>query len=147
MSFQQFNISPVLTPVRVVATSNQTVTYFNGPVNNGVDATATYATGVLTIDSVAVNIGDSVLLAGQTAAYQNGIYICTVQGLVGVSAVLQRRADYQCREQLLEGQYVSVAAGTVSAGAIYVLVEPMPAAIGNPVVANANNITFISFAA
>lgn len=144
MSFQQYNVYDGLTAVRVAATTNQTVTYFNGPTNSGVDATVTYATGVLTIDGVTVNIGDSVLLAAQSSAFQNGIYICTVQGLVGVSAVLQRRADFQCREQLKEGQYVSVAAGTANAGSIFTLVEPMPAAIGNPVVSGANNINFVT---
>ncbi len=130
MAFQQFNVSPWLTPVRLVATSNQSGTYFNGQVNNGVGALFTYATGALTIDSVDVVVGDRVLLMAQTAANQNGVYVCKVAGATGVSAVLQRSADQQCIEQMKAGQYVSVAAGSVEAGNFYTLVEPLPAHLG-----------------
>jgi len=130
MSLQQYNQYPWLTPVRVVATSNQTGTYNNGPSNNGVGATFTYATGALTIDSVVVVAGDRVLLADQTNSNENGIYICTVTGATGVAAVLQRAADQQCIEQLLKGQYVTIAAGSVNAGGAFVMVEPLPANLG-----------------
>jgi hypothetical protein len=147
MTTTQYNVYPGLSPVRVVATANQTGTYFNGNTNNGVGASFTYATGALTIDSIAVVAGDSVLLIGQTSGFQNGIYICTVTGATGVAAVLVRRADYQNIEQLRLGQYVSVSAGTVSAGAVYTLIEPMPAAFGNPITAGANNINFATITA
>lgn len=130
MAFQQYNISPWLTPVRLVSTSNQTGTYFNGTLNNGVGATFTYATGALTIDSVTVVVGDRVLLSAQTAANENGIYVCTTAGATGVSAVLTRSADQQCIEQMHTGFYVTVGAGTLNAGSAYVLVEPLPAHLG-----------------
>ncbi len=130
MSLQQFNVSPVLTAVRLAATSNQSGTYNNGPINNGVGATLTYATGALTIDSVAVNVGDRVVLTAQTAANENGVYVCNVAGATGVSCVLQRSADQQCIEQIKTGQYVSVAAGSVEAGNFYTIVEPLPAHLG-----------------
>ena len=126
----QFNVSPTLTPVRLVATTNQAGTYVNGTLNNGVHATLTYATGTLTIDSVLVLLHDNVLLADQSAANQNGIYVCIQQGATGVAAVLERRHDMQCIEQLLLGQYVSVYAGTAEAGSMYALVEPKPARFG-----------------
>lgn len=130
MSLQQYNIYPGLTPVRVCATTNQTGTYFNGPVNNGVKATFTYATGVLTIDSVIVVVGDRVLLQNQTNANENGIYICIVTGAVGISAILQRADDFQNIEQIRTGQYVSVSAGTVNASSIWCVIEPLPAILG-----------------
>jgi len=130
MSFQQYNVYDGLTACRVVATANQTGTYFNGQTNSGVGATFTYATGVLTIDSVVVVLGDSVALVGQTNGWENGIYICTQTGAVGVSAVLQRRADFQCIEQLKIGQWTTIGAGTVSAGSMFVLVEPLPGIFG-----------------
>jgi len=129
-TFQQYNQYPWLTPVRVAATSNQTGTYFNGQTNNGVGATLTYATGSLTIDSVVVVAGDRVLLADQTNTNENGIYMCIVTGATGVSAVLQRAADQQSIEQLLKGQYVTVAAGSVNGGGAFVMVEPLPAILG-----------------
>lgn len=129
-TFQQFNISPWLTPVRLAATSNQSGTYFNGTLNNGVGATFTYATGALTIDSVVVAVGDRILFSAQTAANQNGIYVCTQAGATGVSAILQRAADQQSIEQMKTGQYVTISAGTVNAGGAFVLIEPLPAALG-----------------
>jgi hypothetical protein len=130
MAFQQFNISPWLTPVRLVASSNQSGTYYNGPLNNGVGATFTYATGALTIDSVTVNVGDRILFSAQTNQNENGIYVCQVAGQTGVSAVLQRSADQQCIEQLHTGFYVTVSAGTLNAGNAYVMIEPKPARLG-----------------
>lgn len=130
MSLQQYNIYPGLTPVRVVATTNQSGTYFNGQLNNGVGATFTYATGALTIDSVLLAVGDSVLLMGQTNDNENGIYVVLNAGAVGIAAVLQRRADFQNIEQIRTGQYVSVGAGTVNAGAMFAVIEPLPAHLG-----------------
>lgn len=130
MPFQQYNVYDGLTACRVVATTNQSGTYVNGQLNNGVGATFTYATGVLTIDSVVIVQGDSVALVAQTSANQNGLYICTQTGAVGVSAVLTRRADMQCIEQLKIGQFCTIGAGTVSAGSEFVVVEPLPARFG-----------------
>lgn len=144
---EALNGSQQLAAVRVVASANQSGTYFNGANNNGVGATFTYATGALTIDSVAIGLNDYVLLAGQTAAYQNGIYQCVVAGATGVAAVLQRRGDFQCMEQIHRGHYVPVAAGTVFGGSMWTVVEPLPAAIGNPVVSGNNNINFATITA
>lgn len=129
-SSSQYTLQPWLTPVRLVAISNQTGTYYNGDTNSGVGATFTYPTGVLTIDSVVVNFGDRILLADQNSAFQNGIYVCKQAGAVGVSAILQRSADQQCLEQIMPGFYVPIDAGTLNAGDMYVLLEPRPAALG-----------------
>ena len=144
---ESINTFKQLGSVRVVSNSNQSGTYFNGSTNNGVGATFTYATGTLTIDSVLVNLNDFVLLAGQTAGYQNGIYQCTTAGATGVAAVLQRRGDFQCIEQIRGGHYLPVSAGTVYGGAVFTVVEPLPAAIGVPVVSGANNINFATITA
>jgi hypothetical protein len=129
--------------VRVVAAANQSGTYFNGSTNNGVGATFTYATGALTIDSVALVLNDYVLFSGQTLGYQNGIYQVVVAGATGVAAVLQRRGDFQCIEQIKLAQYVPVAAGTVYAGSMWLVVEPLPAGVGVPIVSGNNNIVFV----
>lgn len=120
-----------LAPVRVVATTNQAGTYFNGTINNGVGATLTYtAAGALTIDSVALVLNDRVLLQGQTSAVQNGVYVVTNAGASGVSAILQRSGDMQCNEQIKAGQFVPVMAGSVEGGSIWVIVESVPAILG-----------------
>lgn len=146
-TIEALNGSQQLAAVRLVAASNQTGTYYNGLLNNGVGATFTYASGALTIDSVVVALNDYILFSGQTAAYQNGIYQCTTVGATGVAAVLTRRGDFQCREQIRGGHYVPVAAGTTYGGSVWTVVEPLPIAVGNPVVLNANNINFATITA
>lgn len=142
-SMNQFQQLP---KVRVVAATNQTGTYFNGATNNGVGATFTYATGALTIDGVTINVGDFILFAAQTSAFQNGIYQCTQAGATGVAAILQRRGDFQCQEHIRTGHYVPVGAGTTYAGSMWIVVEPLPAAIGSPASGTANNINFVDVA-
>jgi hypothetical protein len=144
---EALNTFTQLAPVRVVSSSNQSGTYYNGPTNNGVGSTFTYATGTLTIDSVLLKLNDYVLLSGQTAAYQNGIWQVIVAGATGVAAVLQRRGDFQCREQIHGGHFVPVAAGTVFGGSVWTVVEPLPTAIGVPITSGANNINFVTITA
>lgn len=127
MPFQQFNVYPTLTPVRLVSTSNVSGTYSNGSSNNGVGATLTVAASSLTIDSVACAVGDRVLLHTQTNTYEQGIYVVTS---IGSTVVLTRSADLQCNEQLKAGMNVAVAAGSLNAGNFYTLVEPLPAQLG-----------------
>ncbi len=135
-SFSQTVFSPWLTPVRLVSTSNIAGTYYNGPNNNGVGATLTIAASSLTIDSVVCAVGDRVLLQTQTNTYEQGVYV--VQSIASI-VVLVRSSDQQSREQMQEGQYVSVGAGSVNAGNFFTLVEPLPNNLGiDAVVFNAD---------
>lgn len=125
-------------PCRVAATSNQAGTYNNGALNNALGATFTYTSaGALTIDSVVLSVGNRVLLQNQTSAFQNGIYFVQVAGDSVTQAVLQRAPDFQSLEQLKAGSFVPIGAGTVNAGFLFTLVEPIPAILGT------SNITFI----
>ena len=126
-SLSQTVLSPWLTPVRLVSTSNVAGTYFNGPNNNGVGATLTISASSLTVDSVVAAVGDRILLQTQTSTFQQGIYIVES---IGSTVVLQRAADLQNIEQMKAGLYVSVGAGSVNAGNIFALVEPLPSNIG-----------------
>ena len=127
VSLGQTVLYNVITPVRLVATSNVAGTYANGPANNGVGSTLTVAASSLTIDSVVVAVGDRVLLQNQTSAYQNGIYIVKA---ITSTVLLQRTDDQQTIEQLKAGQFTIVGAGTVNQGAAFALVEPLPQTIG-----------------
>lgn len=130
-------------PVRIAAPTNQLGTYSNGTLNNGVGATFTYtSTGFLVIDGFPINSGESILLFAQNAPYENGIYICINPGGVGIQAVLQRRGDLQSIEQFKAGYHVSISSGIALQGGYATLVEPLPAAIGRPVVPDANDIIF-----
>ncbi len=116
-----------LTPVRVVSTADVAGTYYNGSSNNGVGATLTVAASSLTIDGVALQLRDRVLLQNQTSTLQNGIYIVS---LIASTVVLTRAFDQQNIEQLKGGQFVVVSAGTANSGALFALVEPLPQRIG-----------------
>jgi hypothetical protein len=122
----QYNLFQQLTSARVVSTSNVAASYLNGPLNNGVGATLTPASpAALVIDGVTLVLNDRVLLVGQTNKNENGIYVVTNE-----TWVLTRSADFQNIEQMKAGQFLSVNAGTTNAGAMYVLVEPLPAHLG-----------------
>lgn len=127
VSLGQTVLYNVITPVRVVATTNVAGSYSNGPSNNGVGATLTVAASSLTIDSVVLKVSDRVLLQSQSSAYQNGIYVVKA---VDSTVILQRSDDMQNIEQLKAGQFTIVGAGTVEQGAAYSLVEPLPQVIG-----------------
>lgn len=127
VSLGQTVLYSLITPVRLVSTSNVAGSYYNGPSNNGVGATLTVAASSLTIDSVVVAVGDRLLLQNQTSSYQNGIYIVKA---IASTVILQRSDDMQSIEQLKAGQFTTVGAGTVNQGAAFALVEPLPQAIG-----------------
>jgi len=126
-TFQQYNVYDGLTACRVVSTGNVAGTYFNGTVNNGVGATLTIAASSLTVDSVVLVVSNRVLLVGQSLANQNGIYVVSS---IGATVVLTRAHDMKSMEQIRTGQFVTIGAGTVNAGATYVIVEPLPAQFG-----------------
>lgn len=81
-------------PVRVATTAALTVTYSNG--TSGVGATLTNAgtQAALTIDSIAMVVGDRVLVKDQSTGFQNGIYTVTNIGSVSTNWVLTRAADF-----------------------------------------------------
>jgi len=116
-----------LTPVRLASTVNVSGTYSNGPGNDGLGSTLTIASSTVSIDGVRVAVGDRVLLANQTLAYQNGIYIVRE---ISSSTVLVRAFDQQCIEQMSAGQCAVVGAGASNAGMIFNIVEPIPQILG-----------------
>jgi len=97
---------------RVVSVSNQVGTYSNGTA--GVGATFTYtSTGVITIDSVTLNLNDRVLLTGQSSAFQNGIYYVSTAGAIGVSGILTRALDYNSSTVISKGTFALISEGTI----------------------------------
>lgn len=122
-----YRIEQQITSVRLYRSTNITATYYNGQSNDGNGATLTTAASTLTVDSVAVVNGDRILVAGQTTAYQNGIY--QVSG-VGTLVVLTRTDDFQVAQQMVPGYYVPVSAGTVYGGGCFTIVEPQVQVVG-----------------
>lgn len=137
---ESFNTFQQLGAVRLVANTNQTATYYNGRLGNGIGATLTYGVGVVTIDSTTVQLNDFVLIVAQTDASQNGIYQCTSEGTAGTQCVLTRRSDFQSIAQISAGQYIPVTNGTTYAGSIWAVKEPLPQSIGITSATNLNDI-------
>ena len=118
--------------VQVISTTNIAGTYIttgvsnsnpNGTVTTGanitndfpinVDVFTVTATGVLTIDGYTVLLGDRILLGGQTTQTQNGVWLCTTQGAVGVAAKFCRDNDSDSPAKLA-GSIVQVNLGTTN---------------------------------
>lgn len=98
--------------VKVATTAALVGAYLNG--SSGVGATFIYtASGVDTIDGVALALNDRVLVKNQGASdFQNGIYKVTTAGAIGVFGVLTRATDADQSGEYLTGDSVFVTAGT-----------------------------------
>jgi hypothetical protein len=130
MSIQNYNVYEGLTSVRLVSTVNIAGTYNNGPLNNGIGSFLTINSSTFSVDLKEVNIGDDLLLIGQTNTNENGIYTCIQTGGIYSFSAIQRRPDFHAVEQMRSGQYISVGDGTISQGSMYCLVTPLPIIIG-----------------
>ena len=109
--------------VRAATTANLTVTYSNG--SSGVGATLTNAgtQAALTLDSIALSVGDRVLVKDQTTGFQNGIYTVTNAGSVSTNWVLTRATDFDNNPggEAAGGDFVFVQEGTTQADNGYVV--------------------------
>lgn len=115
------NTIRLVSPCLVATTSNLTVTYSNG--TSGVGATLTNAgtQAALTIDGVALAVGNRVLVKDQTTALQNGIYTVTNIGSASTNWILTRATDYDNIAQTVRGDTVSVISGTVNSSSLWML--------------------------
>lgn len=80
--------------VVAASTTALTVTYSNG--SSGVGATLTNAgtQAALTLDGIALNVGDRVLIKDQASQAQNGVYTVTTVGTISTNWVLTRATDF-----------------------------------------------------
>jgi hypothetical protein len=107
----------------VVAASTATIagTYVNAV--SGVcigDTFTTTALATLSIDGVAISVGNRVLLKNQTSSFQDGVWTLTTQGVGGISgAILTRALDFDSSADINAGSIVPIINGTVNAGASY----------------------------
>jgi len=114
-----------------------TAIYVNG--SSGVGATLTgVLTGVLTVDGVAVTLGMRIGVKDQTTQFQNGIYVCTTAGAVGVSFVLTRTVDANTSAELI-GAYAFALQGTVNADTAFLCSNSSAITIG------VTAVTFVKF--
>ena len=82
--------------------------------------------GLLTVDGVALAASDRVLVAGQTTAANNGIY-------VAASGAWVRATDADQTGELAPGTLVAVREGTTEADSLWGLISDVPITIGTTV--------------
>lgn len=103
-------------------------TYNNGA--SGVGATLTgVATGELTVDGSVVALNDIILVKDEVTAANNGIYVCTTAGALGVAYVLTRSVNMNQAAEI-PGAFCFVEDGTVNDGAGFVVADAGPFTIG-----------------
>lgn len=90
---------------------------------SGVGKTLTAnANGVLTVDSVTVNLNDVVLVQNEATGADNGLYKCTQAGAVGAKFILTRSTSMDTTgAQTTPGVTINVTEGTIYNGQTFVL--------------------------
>lgn len=79
------------------------------------------AVGALTVDGVAVALGNRILVKDQVAGKDNGIYTVTTLGTGAVKFVLTRAADANTSAEVTPGLTVPVEEGTANADKLFML--------------------------
>lgn len=87
------------------------------------------ATGVLTVDGSTVALNDRILVKDEVTQANNGLYLCTTAGAIGVAYVLTRTTDMDIGSEV-PGAYSFVEAGTVNVGAGFTVAGAGPYTIG-----------------
>ncbi len=106
-------------------------TYNNGA--SGVGATLTAAVnGALTVDGVAVTVGNRILVKNEVASANNGCYSVTSAGSAGTPYILTRVTDFDTvgAGEIANNAYFFVEGGTVNAGSSFVLSQTAAITVG-----------------
>ncbi|TIR91896.1 MAG: hypothetical protein E5X08_16805 [Mesorhizobium sp.] len=96
-----------------------TATYANGASGVGATLTAS-ANGALTVDGVAANLNDVILVKNQVPTFQNGIYTVTATGSAGAPFVLTRATYYNLSAEIDLGDQTFVTGGSTLGATTFV---------------------------
>lgn len=108
-----------VSPTNVATTADLNATYNNGAA--GVGATLTCnVNGAITVDGVALNTLDRVLVKDQSTTYENGIYYVSTKGDGSNPFVLTRSTDYDNTSEISAGNIIFVLGGTSYTNASFV---------------------------
>lgn len=108
-----------VSPTNVATTADLNATYDNGV--SGVGATLTCnVNGAITVDGVALNTLDRVLVKDQSTTYENGIYYVSTQGDGSNPFVLTRSTDYDAVPEISAGNIIFVLGGASYTNASFV---------------------------
>jgi hypothetical protein len=95
-------------------------TYSNGSLGVGATLTAT-ANGALSIDSVAVNINDVVLIKNEATQANDGIFIVTQTGSASAPYILTRASYFDTSANMVLGSYTFIQAGSTNTNSAWSL--------------------------
>lgn len=109
---------------RAISTTNLVANYVGTP---AFTLTATANVVLPVIDGVTMLVTERLLVDGQTIGTQNGIYVVTSVGVVGVSPwILTRAADFDDDTEIDTGDFVFVEEGTLYENSGWVLATNTP---------------------
>jgi hypothetical protein len=101
------------TSVYAATTVNIPGTYLNG--SSGIGATfVTTATGAFTLDGTTPPALSRILLKDQSTTFQNGVYVLTTNGSLGVGSTFTRAVDYDQPSDINSTGVIAVLNGTVN---------------------------------
>jgi hypothetical protein len=108
-------------------------TYNNGA--SGVGATLTAnANGALSVDSVAVVVGNRILVKNEVTQANNGVYTVTQTGSAGAPYILTRASDFDTAgsgvDKIDAGDFFLITAGATLANTSWVQQTPLPITVG-----------------
>jgi hypothetical protein len=108
-------------------------TYNNG--TSGVGATLTAnANAALSVDGVAVVVGNRILVKNEVAGANNGVYVVTQTGSAGAPYILTRATDFDTAgtgvDKIDAGDFFLITAGTTQANTSWVQQTPLPITVG-----------------
>jgi hypothetical protein len=131
----------VKTSVRAASTAALTVSYSNGTSGVGATLTNTGTFAALNLDSIALSVGERVLIKDQAASLQNGIYVVTTVGSASVAWVLTRATDFDNSPgtEVSPGTFFFVEEGTTQADNGYVI------STNSAIIIGTDNIVFSQF--
>lgn len=105
-------VASALNPIQAVSLASASTNYPGAMVGNILTITAT---GAISIDGSTPSANQRVLLKDQSTASQNGVYVVTTIGSLGVAPVLTRAADYNTAADVNAGDLIPVISGAVNA--------------------------------
>jgi hypothetical protein len=120
--------------VQYAMNTNLSGAYANGVAGVGATLTAP-GNGALVIDLDGVQVGDLVLLAQQTNAYEGGIYQVTNSGSPSTPWQMMRATFFDQSAEIQNGQLIKVLKGNDFASAIFVILSPSNPVIGTDSIA------------
>lgn len=113
-------LNPLAASNLVTVAALPTNTYANGTLGVGATLTAT-VNGALSVDSVAVTVGQRVIVNNEVTASHNGIYTVTATGDGSNPYVLTRATDFDQAAEMLKNSYSFVQAGATETGTSWIL--------------------------